>query len=144
MKLQSLLATLNEGVNIDVFDSNTDKHLGRYDGKNSLSEVLNHVRVIKVDIVPINDINITVDFQPTKYLDSFDSDILYNEYYEWKKEVVGIEIQTLESNYGTLYIQDGHARKLYDFIMEIIYNDQDFINYVLDNLETFDEKRINS
>lgn len=144
MKLQSLLATLNEGVNIDVFDSNTDKHLGRYDGKNSLTEVLNHVRVIKVDIVPINDINITVDFQPTKYLDSFDSDVLYNEYYEWKKEVVGIEIQTLESNYGTLYIQDWYARKLYDFIMEVIYNDQDFINYVLDNLETFDEKRINS
>ena len=142
MRLQSLLAVLNEGVNIVVSDSNTNKYLGRYDGKNSFAEVLNHVRVAKVDVVLANEMDIAVDFQPTRYFSSFDSDILYNEYYEWKKEVVGIEIQTLESDYGTLYVQDEYARTFHDFIREVIYNDQEFINYVLDNLETFDEKRI--
>lgn len=142
MRLQGLLETLDKGVKIDVFDVNTYKHLGRYDGKNNFAEVLNHVKVSKVDITLVDDIDILVDFQPTRYLSSFDSDVLYNEYYEWKKEVVGIEIQTIESNYGTLYVQENYARTFHDFIREVIYNDKDFIDYVMFDLDDFDKKRL--
>ena len=99
-------------------------------------------KVIKVDITLVDDIDVIVDFQPTRYLSSFDSDVLYNEYYEWRKEIVGVEIQTVESNYGTLYVQDNYARTFHDFIREVIYNDKDFINYVMFDLDDFDKKRL--
>ena len=142
MRLQELLATLNEGVNIDVFDKNTDKHLGRYDGKNSLAEVLNYVKIIKIDLVLTNEIDITVDFSTTRYFSSFNIDVLYNEYYEWYKDVIGIEIQTVESDFGTLYIDgNGNARTYYNFMQDVVYKDQTFSEYVLDNLEKFEEIR---
>lgn len=142
MRLQSLLAVLKEGTKVSVVDTFTNIELGRYDDKNSFAEVLNHIQVESAE--PIADeLDVAVKFDALRYFRSSSkfSKLIAKNYILWKADthILG----TYESDYGTMYLDtDNYLHTLDNFICKVITKDDDFVEYVMKNLEKFDEERL--
>lgn len=140
MRLQELLAVFGENTKVEVFDKNTNCHLGKYDGKESFAEVLNHIKVFKATAIA-DELDVEVDFNPLKYFNSFPKVVAKN-YIIWKSKthILG----TYESDYGTMYLDtENYLHTLDGFIYNVIVKDEEFIEYVINSLEKFDEERLN-
>lgn len=142
MRLQSLLAVLKEGTKVVVVDNDTDIVLGTSDGKQSLAEVLNHVQIERVDVMSTNNVDVVVNFDPKKYFQSFPK-VVATMFIEWINKEHHVGLKKVESDYGMLYIDiDDYAHSIDSFIENVVVRHDDFVEYVLRNLELFDEERL--
>lgn len=144
LKFKDLLQTIGDCTTIEVRDSKELIHMGIQDGKNTLPllRVLNNLTVSQVT-TESEKIIAYVDFDYKRFLrEEFEGDTIWllNHYYTWLEKNHKIKLTKIDSTFGTLYIDaDGYAHSSNSFLERVILRCDDYIEYVISNLEEFEE-----
>lgn len=144
LKFKDLLSTIGANTTVKVLESGENIFMGVQDGKNTLPllRVLNNLTVSQISAEG-GEIIVYVDFNHKRFLkEEFEDDTIWllNHYYTWLEKNHGIKLTKIDSTFGTLYIDaDRYAHSSHSFLERVILRCDDYIEYVISNLEEFEE-----
>ena len=136
MRLKELLGLIGDSTQVEVYDKEGEILFGIYDGKQSLAKALNNCHIDGI-ITNEGKIVITIRFEVERFFRHKNREEVLKMYLNW----LGIKnnYKLINSQNGTMYYTSTN-NYIYsqEELYEIMLQNEDFITYVLENVEAIE------